>query len=108
MFRKLTLGVCIIFAASSLYAANKEQKRLENAGTDEDRLGAERPAPDGSDHKQRHRSNGPPIRRPPGGAGRRRGCRRWLRRLVWERTGNHVPMMRGASLRKDDEGLRRR
>ena len=33
MFRKLTLGVCIIFAASSLYAANKEQKRLENAGT---------------------------------------------------------------------------
>jgi lipid-binding SYLF domain-containing protein len=29
----LTLGVCILFAASSLYAANKEQKRLENSGT---------------------------------------------------------------------------
>jgi len=33
MFRKLTLGVCIMFAASVLYAANKEQKRLENSGT---------------------------------------------------------------------------
>jgi len=33
MFRKLTFGVCIMFAASSLLAANKEQKRLENAGT---------------------------------------------------------------------------
>jgi lipid-binding SYLF domain-containing protein len=33
MFRQLTLGVCILFAASSLYAANKEQKRLENSGT---------------------------------------------------------------------------
>ena len=33
MFRKLTLGVCIMFAASALYAANKDQKRLENSGT---------------------------------------------------------------------------
>ena len=33
MFRKLTLGVCIMFAASALYAANKEQQRLENSGT---------------------------------------------------------------------------
>src|ERR1700722_16738578 len=33
MFRKLTFGVCIMFAATSLYAANKEQERLENAGT---------------------------------------------------------------------------
>jgi SH3 domain-containing YSC84-like protein 1 len=33
MFRKLTLGVCILFAASSLFAANKEQERLKNAGT---------------------------------------------------------------------------
>jgi lipid-binding SYLF domain-containing protein len=33
MIRKLTFGVCIMFAASSLFAANKEQKRLENAGT---------------------------------------------------------------------------
>jgi len=33
MFRKITLGICIMFAASSLYAANKEQKRLENSGT---------------------------------------------------------------------------
>ncbi len=33
MFRKLAFGVCIMFAASSLYAANKEQKRLENSGT---------------------------------------------------------------------------
>jgi lipid-binding SYLF domain-containing protein len=33
MFRKLSLGVCIVFAASSLFAANKEQKRLENSGT---------------------------------------------------------------------------
>jgi lipid-binding SYLF domain-containing protein len=33
MFRKLTLGVCILFAASPLFAENKEQKRLENSGT---------------------------------------------------------------------------
>lgn len=33
MFRKLALGVCIMFAASALFAANKEQKRLENSGT---------------------------------------------------------------------------
>jgi lipid-binding SYLF domain-containing protein len=33
MFRKLTFGVCIMFVASSLFAANKEQKRLENSGT---------------------------------------------------------------------------
>jgi lipid-binding SYLF domain-containing protein len=33
MFRKLAFGVCIVFAASALYAANKEQKRLENSGT---------------------------------------------------------------------------
>jgi len=33
MYRKLTLGVCFLFAATSLLAANKEQKRLENAGT---------------------------------------------------------------------------
>ena len=33
MFRKLALGVCIMFAASPLFAANKEQKRLENSGT---------------------------------------------------------------------------
>jgi len=33
MFRKLTFGVCIMFAVSSLFAANnKEQKRLENSG----------------------------------------------------------------------------
>jgi lipid-binding SYLF domain-containing protein len=33
MIRKLTFGLCIMFAASALYAANKEQKRLENSGT---------------------------------------------------------------------------
>jgi lipid-binding SYLF domain-containing protein len=33
MFRKLTLGVCIMFAAATVFAANKEQKRLENSGT---------------------------------------------------------------------------
>jgi SH3 domain-containing YSC84-like protein 1 len=33
MFRKLSLGVCILFVASSVFAANKEQKRLENSGT---------------------------------------------------------------------------
>jgi SH3 domain-containing YSC84-like protein 1 len=33
MFRKLAFGVCIVFAASALFAANKEQKRLENSGT---------------------------------------------------------------------------
>lgn len=32
MYRKLTLGVCFLFAATSLLAANKEQRRLENAG----------------------------------------------------------------------------
>src|SRR5579863_7549438 len=33
MFRKLTLGVCILFVASSVSAGNKEQERLENSGT---------------------------------------------------------------------------
>jgi lipid-binding SYLF domain-containing protein len=33
MVRKLTLGVCILFAATSLFAANKEKARLENSGT---------------------------------------------------------------------------
>jgi SH3 domain-containing YSC84-like protein 1 len=33
MFRKLALGVCILFVAIPLFAANKEQKRLENSGT---------------------------------------------------------------------------
>jgi len=33
MFRKMTLGVCILFAATSVFAANKEQERLENSGT---------------------------------------------------------------------------
>src|ERR1700739_2948695 len=33
MIRKLSLGICIVFAASALFAANKEQKRLENSGT---------------------------------------------------------------------------
>jgi lipid-binding SYLF domain-containing protein len=33
MFRQLTLGVCILFVASSAFAANKEQERLENSGT---------------------------------------------------------------------------
>jgi lipid-binding SYLF domain-containing protein len=33
MFRKLTLGFCILFAATAVFAANKEQKRLENSGT---------------------------------------------------------------------------
>jgi len=33
MFRKMAFGVCIMFAASSLFAANKEQERLENSGT---------------------------------------------------------------------------
>jgi len=32
MIRKLTLGVCILFVAGGLNAANKEQKRLENSG----------------------------------------------------------------------------
>jgi SH3 domain-containing YSC84-like protein 1 len=32
MIRKMTLGVCILFVAGGLYAANKEQKRLENSG----------------------------------------------------------------------------
>jgi lipid-binding SYLF domain-containing protein len=32
MYRKLIFGVCIMFAASALHAANKEQKRLENSG----------------------------------------------------------------------------
>src|SRR5271166_1462366 len=33
MFRQLTLSVCILFLASSAFAANKEQERLENSGT---------------------------------------------------------------------------
>src|ERR1700684_430422 len=33
MFRKLALAVCILFVASSAFAANKEQERLENSGT---------------------------------------------------------------------------
>src|ERR1700732_657758 len=33
MSHKLTLGVCILFIASSAFAANKEQERLENSGT---------------------------------------------------------------------------
>jgi lipid-binding SYLF domain-containing protein len=33
MFRKLTLGICILFAATTVFAANKEQKRLANSGT---------------------------------------------------------------------------
>ena len=32
MFRQLTLGVCVLFLASSAFAANKEQERLENSG----------------------------------------------------------------------------
>jgi len=32
MIRTLTFGVCILFVAARLYAANKEQKRLENSG----------------------------------------------------------------------------
>jgi lipid-binding SYLF domain-containing protein len=32
MIRRMTLGVCILFVAGGLYAANKEQKRLENSG----------------------------------------------------------------------------
>jgi lipid-binding SYLF domain-containing protein len=33
MFPKLTLGVCILFAATAVFAGNKEQERLENSGT---------------------------------------------------------------------------
>jgi len=33
MFRKLTFVVCMLFAASALNAATKEQKRLEESGT---------------------------------------------------------------------------
>ena len=33
MFRQLTLGVCILFAATTVFAANKEEERLENSGT---------------------------------------------------------------------------
>src|ERR1700692_1522128 len=33
MFRKLTFGVCIMFVATAVFAANKEQRRLENSGT---------------------------------------------------------------------------
>jgi lipid-binding SYLF domain-containing protein len=33
MFRKLTFGVCIFLAATAVFAANKEQERLENSGT---------------------------------------------------------------------------
>ena len=32
MIRKITLGVCILFVTTGLYAGNKEQKRLENSG----------------------------------------------------------------------------
>jgi lipid-binding SYLF domain-containing protein len=32
MIRRLALGVCILFVTSGLYAANKEQERLENSG----------------------------------------------------------------------------
>ena len=32
MISKLTLGVCIMFVASGLFAANKEQERLEKSG----------------------------------------------------------------------------
>ncbi len=32
MMGKLTLGVCILFVASGLFGANKEQERLENTG----------------------------------------------------------------------------
>jgi lipid-binding SYLF domain-containing protein len=32
MIRKISMGVCILLLASGLYAANKEQKRLENSG----------------------------------------------------------------------------
>jgi SH3 domain-containing YSC84-like protein 1 len=32
MIRKVTLGVCILVVAAGLYAANKEQRRLENSG----------------------------------------------------------------------------
>jgi lipid-binding SYLF domain-containing protein len=32
MMNKLTLGVCIMFVASGLFAANKEQERLEKSG----------------------------------------------------------------------------
>src|ERR1700676_2656643 len=32
MIRKVALGICFMFAATSLYAANKEQERLENSG----------------------------------------------------------------------------
>jgi lipid-binding SYLF domain-containing protein len=33
MLRKLILGVCVVFAATAVHAANKEQRRLENSGT---------------------------------------------------------------------------
>src|ERR1700692_5022029 len=32
MIRKLSMGVCILFVASGLCAANKEQERLEKSG----------------------------------------------------------------------------
>jgi lipid-binding SYLF domain-containing protein len=32
MIRKFVMGVCILVVASTLYGANKEQKRLENSG----------------------------------------------------------------------------
>ena len=32
MIRKLTLGVCMLLVAGGLYAANKEEERLENSG----------------------------------------------------------------------------
>jgi len=33
VFRKLSLSVCLMFVATALFAADKEQERLENAGT---------------------------------------------------------------------------
>lgn len=33
MFRKLTLSACVFLMATSAFAANKEQERLENSGT---------------------------------------------------------------------------
>ena len=33
MFRRFTITLCVLFAAATVYAANKEQNRLENCGT---------------------------------------------------------------------------
>jgi len=33
MFRRFTITLCVLFAAVTVYAANKEQNRLENCGT---------------------------------------------------------------------------